>query len=63
MEKATMTVPQAASILGCSQQKLREHIRRGVWKFGECIPKEKTGKSCDEFVIYRKKLLKHIGET
>ncbi|WP_418750613.1 hypothetical protein [Frisingicoccus sp.] len=60
-EKETLTVPEAAAILGCTPQAVRERIRRGVWKFGECLPKAKTGNSCDTFVIYRRKLYRHIG--
>ena len=62
MEKATMTVPEVAKILNCSQQKVRMHIRLGIWKFGECIPKEKTKKKTDTFVIYTRKFKQHIGE-
>lgn len=56
-----MKVPEAARILGCSEQKVREHIRHGIWKFGECIPASKTGKKTDEFIIIREKFEKYIG--
>lgn len=61
MQKETMRVPEVAQLLGCSQQAVRERIRRGIWKFGEVIPKEKTGNEIDSFVIYRRKLYKHLG--
>ena len=61
MQKETMRVPEAAQLLGCSQQAVRERIRRGIWKFGEVIPKEKTGNEIDSFIIYKRKLYKHLG--
>lgn len=60
MQKEILKPPEVAKILGISSQSVREHIRHGVWTFGECIPKEKTGKSTDTFNIYRTKLEKHI---
>lgn len=57
-----MKPPEAAKLLGCSKQKVREHIRRGIWKdFAYCIPKSKTGKKNDEFIIIRAKFNKHFG--
>ncbi|WP_084002954.1 hypothetical protein [Dorea sp. D27] len=52
--------PEVAKILGCSPQMVRERIRRGIWDFGECIPK-KSNSGRNEFNIYRSKLEKHIG--
>ncbi len=61
MQKETMRVPEAAQMLGCSQQAVRERIRRGIWTFGEVIPKEKTGNEIDSFIIHKRKLYKHLG--
>lgn len=61
MQKETMGVPEAAKLLGCNPEAVRRRIRRGIWKFGEVIPKEKTGNEIDSFVIYRRKLYKHLG--
>lgn len=59
--RETMTVKETAERLGCSPQAVREHIRRGIWKFGEVIPASRTGKKCDRFIIYRRKFNKHVG--
>lgn len=59
-EKEIMYPPEVAKIMGCSAQKVRMHIKLGIWKFGERIPKEKTGKKHDEYIIYRKKFMKFI---
>ena len=60
-EREIMKVPEVARILGCSEQKVREHIRRGIWKFGECVPAQKKGTKQDEFNIYRAKFMEFIG--
>lgn len=60
-EREIMKVPEVARILGCSEQKVREHIRRGIWKFGECVPAKKKGTKQDEFNIYRAKFMEFIG--
>lgn len=57
----TISVKEAAKLLGCTPQALRMRIRTGVWQFGECISGKRTGNSCDTFVIYRRKLYKHMG--
>ncbi len=59
----TLSAREAAKILGCDPQAVRERIRLGIWTFGECIPKSMTGHKCDTFIIYRRKLYKHIGKA
>lgn len=61
MQKETISTKDTAKLLGCNPEAVRQRIRVGVWKFGEVIPKGKTGKKTDSFVIYRRKLFKHLG--
>ena len=61
MQKETISISEAAHLLGCNKQARRERIRKKIWTFGEVIPKEKTGNEIDSFVIYRRKLYKHLG--
>lgn len=61
MPKEILKPTEVARILGVSPQYVREHIRRGIWKFGECVPKKVRGKTTDEFNIYRAKFENHIG--
>lgn len=61
VQKETISTGEAARLLGCNPEAVRQRIRVGVWKFGEVIPKGKTGKKTDSFVIYRRKLFKHLG--
>lgn len=57
MQKATVTVAVAAQLIGCSQQTVRERIKRGIWTFGEAIPE----KNHINYVIYKRKLYRHLG--
>lgn len=59
--KDILKPPVVARILGVSPQCVRENIRRKIWTFGECIPKEKNHKKTDRFYIYRTKFEAYIG--
>ena len=62
-EKEMMSAAAAGRVLGCSAQMVRERIKRGIWKFGEYIPKEKSGNEVkDTYCIYKDKLYRHIGK-
>ena len=63
MEKPLLSARQAAAIIGCVEQKVREHIKRGIWKFGEVIPKERTGNQQNSYLINRKRLLSWLELT
>ena len=54
---------EAAKELGVSPQAVREHLKRGIWKFGIALSPETTGKSTWEYHIYRCKLDKYLGKT
>ncbi len=53
-EREILSAAAAARYIGCAPQKVREHIRAGVWKFGVCIPKKGAK---DEFLIYRRQMI------
>lgn len=41
----------------------RERIKAGIWKFGEVIPRSRSGNETkNTYCIYRSKLYKHIGK-
>lgn len=63
MEKPLLSARQAAAIIGCGEQKIREHIKRGIWKFGEVIPKERTGNKQNSYLVNRKRLLSWLELT
>lgn len=62
IEKELISARAAAKILGVGPQKVRERIRQGIWTFGECVPKEKTGKKEDGFDVSVRKLYEFIGK-
>ena len=57
--KEILSAKKTADILGISPQSVREHIKKGVWDFGQYIP-HKSGKGT--YLIYRSKLMKFIGK-
>lgn len=61
MGKERMSTAEVAKILGCNQEAVRQHIKQGIWNFGDYIPKQKTGSKRDKFFIYRRKFYQHIG--
>ena len=63
MEKPLLSAQEAAAIIGCGSQKVREHLKRGIWKFGEVIPKGKTGNKYNVYLINRRKLLGYLQLT
>lgn len=56
-----VSLPEAARILGCNPQAVREHMKCGIWDLGEVIPPEKLGKKRWGYYIYRDKLEKLLG--
>jgi len=55
-----LSAAQAAVVLGCAPQRVREMVRIGEWP-GEIIPKHKTGKRNDTFLINIYKLGQKFG--
>lgn len=45
MGKLLISASEAAKIIGCGAQKVREHLKHGVWTFGQYVPKEQSGSS------------------
>jgi len=63
-EKPIISAKQAAEMIGCDPQKVREHLKRGIWTFGIYVPKSKTGKAKNEYLINRAALERYLkGET
>lgn len=62
MEKEIISAREAAKIIGCGEQKVREHMKLGIWKIGEYIPAKKLGNKKAEYNVYRRKLMKKLEE-
>lgn len=56
------TAPQAARIIGCRPQKVRERMKRGMWDLGNYIPPGKDRRTAD-YDVLRWKLEKFIGRA
>lgn len=53
----------AAIELGCSEQCVREHMKRGIWDLGSVVVTNgKKGKKRYSYHIYRRKLDRHLGK-
>ena len=59
-EKERVSVEDAAVLLGCNPQGVREHMKRGLWDIGSVIPPIPPAKKFS-YHIYRHKLYKHLG--
>lgn len=59
--KEVLNASEAARILGCKSQKVREMMRRGLWDLGEVISGEELGRERNEYVIWKWKLERLIG--
>ena len=60
--KELLTAEEAAREIGCTGQKVRERMKRGLWDLGEVINKDKLGRSGkNEYNIHRYKLERFLG--
>lgn len=60
--KEILTAAEAAREIGCTPQKVRERMKRGLWDLGDVIDKNKLGRvEKNEYNIHRLKLEKFIG--
>lgn len=59
--KQILNACQAARIIGCNPQIVRERIKRNIWTFGRFIPKEKTGKKLDSYEIVLNDLCRYLS--
>lgn len=60
MEKETVTVKEAAAILGIAPQGVRVQLQRGILPIGQAVPCV-TGKGW-RYLIFREKLNQYVGK-
>ena len=57
-----LSANQAAKVIGCSPQKVRERLKRRIWTFGRHISKKDLGNEYkDEYNISINKLADFLG--
>lgn len=61
--KEILSAQEAARVIGCSPQKVRERMKRGLWDLGEVISKRDLGNTTKtEYNIFRFKLERFLGK-
>ena len=55
-----LSANQAAKVIGCTPQKVRERLKRKIWTFGVYIPKSKTGFKQNNYDISKKELAEFL---
>lgn len=59
--KTILSAEEAAKVIGCAPQKVRERMKHKLWDLGRAIPPEKTGKSSWTYEIMQYKLERFLG--
>ena len=52
---------QAARVIGCGPQMVRERIKRGIWTFGIVVTAMEAGNTQNSYEINKYQLAAHLG--
>lgn len=52
---------QAAKVIGCGPQMVRERIKRGIWTFGSVVTAKQSGRMQNAYEINITKLANFLG--
>ena len=52
---------QAARVIGCGPQKVRERIKRGIWTFGTVVTPKEAGNAQNSYEINKYQLAAYLG--
>ena len=58
-----LTASQTARVIGCSAQRVRERLKRGIWDFGTVVKAKQSGKTQDSYEVNKYKLAKFLEIT
>lgn len=53
----------AARVMGCNPQKVRERVKRGIWKIGRAVTGKEAGQKLNAYEISKKKLAAFLEIT
>lgn len=56
-----LSARQAARVIGCAPQKVRERMKRGIWTFGTVVTAKQTGNKKNDYEINARKFSSWLG--
>lgn len=59
--KEILSAAKAAKVIGCSEQMVRERIKKRIWKFGKVVNKKESGMSNNSYEISKRALAEWLG--
>ena len=58
--KDIINAKQAAKVIGCGPQMVRERIKRGIWTFGNVVTAKEAGRVQNSYEINIQRLADHL---
>ena len=56
-----LSAAQAARVIGCAPQMVRERIKRGIWTFGSVVTAKQSGNVQSSYEIQKRDLADWLG--
>lgn len=56
-----LSAAQAARVIGCAPQMVRERIKRGIWTFGSVVTAKQSGNVQSSYEIKKRELADWLG--
>ena len=56
-----LSAAQAARVIGCAPQMVRERIKRGIWTFGSVVTAKQSGNAQSSYEIKKRDLADWLG--
>ena len=56
-----LNASQAARVIGCAPQMVRERIKRGIWTFGSVVTAKQSGNAQSSYEIKKRDLADWLG--
>ena len=56
-----LSAAQAARVIGCAPQMVRERIKRGIWTFGSVVTAKQSGNVQSSYEIKKRDLADRLG--
>lgn len=56
-----LSASQAAAVIGCGPQMVRERMKRGIWTFGTVVTAKQSGNMKNSYEIHKREFAKWLG--